>query len=336
MNHEFRSKPLLSSPPSTKPGSVVRHLKNKVLKDYYYILGLSKNASLQEIKSAFRKLSLKFHPDKNNGEDFFTNRFKEILEAYEILSNEKKRIFYDEKLKQFSNSNFNEKLRQREDELKKKYEEEIKREKEKIKRENPITKQSTETNPKSTTKNNTNLNNRFLALVVTSIIILILFIVNNTSKVNNSFDGGEIAIETYNSDKYSIDTKAFPSKPVEVKKEVAPKSQEEKWNDFYKEFLNAVEKEDINAIAELSYSEITISTGGMDEAELKPIRTLLNEDYFSNREEKDYFKKMANTKIEEYNFDGFIGKRTKYVEIYQLEFRYSNGRWLFYGIGISC
>jgi curved DNA-binding protein CbpA len=65
------------------------------MKDYYYILGVSKNASLEEIKSAFRKLSLKFHPDKNNGDEFFTERFKEIQEAYEILGDNEKRKAYD-------------------------------------------------------------------------------------------------------------------------------------------------------------------------------------------------------------------------------------------------
>lgn len=69
-------------------------MKNK---DYYYILGLKHNASLSEIKESFRKLSLKFHPDKNVDDDgsFWTNRFIEIKEAYDTLSNEKKRKEYD-------------------------------------------------------------------------------------------------------------------------------------------------------------------------------------------------------------------------------------------------
>ena len=64
------------------------------MKDYYYILGFKSNASYDDIKKAYRKLSLKFHPDKNDGDDFFTEHFKELQEAYEILSNEKKRKIY--------------------------------------------------------------------------------------------------------------------------------------------------------------------------------------------------------------------------------------------------
>lgn len=65
------------------------------MKDYYYILGIKKEASTEEIKKAYRKLSLKFHPDKNDGDDFFTERFKEIQEAYETLTDTKKRMTYD-------------------------------------------------------------------------------------------------------------------------------------------------------------------------------------------------------------------------------------------------
>lgn len=69
------------------------------MKDYYYILGLKKEASIEEIKKAYRKLSLKFHPDKNDGDEFFSERFKEIQEAYETLSNSSKRIQYDKSFK---------------------------------------------------------------------------------------------------------------------------------------------------------------------------------------------------------------------------------------------
>lgn len=65
------------------------------MKDYYYILGIKENASSDEIKKAYRKLSLKFHPDKNAGDEFFTERFKEIQEAYETLVDVSKRKSYD-------------------------------------------------------------------------------------------------------------------------------------------------------------------------------------------------------------------------------------------------
>lgn len=64
-------------------------------KDYYRILGVSRNATDEEIKSAFRKLALKYHPDRNPGDKDAEAKFKEINEAYEILSNPEKRKIYD-------------------------------------------------------------------------------------------------------------------------------------------------------------------------------------------------------------------------------------------------
>ncbi len=65
------------------------------MKDYYYILGVEKTATVDEIKKAHRKLSKVFHPDKNDGDEFLAERFKEIQEAYEILCDTVKRGKYD-------------------------------------------------------------------------------------------------------------------------------------------------------------------------------------------------------------------------------------------------
>lgn len=64
-------------------------------KDYYAILGVSKTATPEEIKKNFRKLALKYHPDRNPGDKAAEDRFKEISEAYEVLSDPSKRQKYD-------------------------------------------------------------------------------------------------------------------------------------------------------------------------------------------------------------------------------------------------
>ena len=61
-------------------------------KDYYKILGVERNADEKEIKSAYRQLALKYHPDKNPDSE---EHFKEINEAYEVLGDEEKRAKYD-------------------------------------------------------------------------------------------------------------------------------------------------------------------------------------------------------------------------------------------------
>lgn len=64
-------------------------------KDYYQILGVNKNSSPDEIKKAYRKLAVQFHPDKNPGNQEAESRFKEVAEAYEILSDPNKKQKYD-------------------------------------------------------------------------------------------------------------------------------------------------------------------------------------------------------------------------------------------------
>ena len=65
-------------------------------KDYYSILGVNKNATGDQIKKTFRKLALKYHPDRNPGDKKAEARFKEISEAYEVLSDPEKRQKYDQ------------------------------------------------------------------------------------------------------------------------------------------------------------------------------------------------------------------------------------------------
>ena len=65
-------------------------------RDYYEILEVNQNASDTEIKKAYRKLALKCHPDKNHGDKEAEERFKELSEAYAVLSDGQKRALYDQ------------------------------------------------------------------------------------------------------------------------------------------------------------------------------------------------------------------------------------------------
>ena len=65
-------------------------------RDYYEVLGVSKSASADEIKSAYRKLAMKYHPDRNPGDEAAKAKFQEASEAYEVLSNDEKRQRYDQ------------------------------------------------------------------------------------------------------------------------------------------------------------------------------------------------------------------------------------------------
>src|SRR5690606_33130710 len=64
-------------------------------RDYYEILGLSRTATAEEIKKSYRQLALKYHPDKNPGNDEAERLFKEAAEAYDVLSDPEKRQRYD-------------------------------------------------------------------------------------------------------------------------------------------------------------------------------------------------------------------------------------------------
>jgi molecular chaperone DnaJ len=66
------------------------------MSDYYSVLGVTRGASAEEIKKAYRKSAIKYHPDKNPGNSEAEKKFKEISEAYEVLSDERKKQIYDQ------------------------------------------------------------------------------------------------------------------------------------------------------------------------------------------------------------------------------------------------
>ena len=75
--------------------------------DYYKILEVPENADISEIKKKYRKMAMKYHPDRNAGDEKAAKKFREITEAYEVLSNEKKRKEYDCKRKNGNNQSKN-------------------------------------------------------------------------------------------------------------------------------------------------------------------------------------------------------------------------------------
>ena len=64
-------------------------------RDYYEVLGVARNASEAELKVSYRKLAMKYHPDRNPGDSDSEHKFKEISEAYDVLKDAEKRAAYD-------------------------------------------------------------------------------------------------------------------------------------------------------------------------------------------------------------------------------------------------
>src|SRR6202048_2969142 len=73
--------------------------------DYYELLGVARKASAKDIRAAFRKLARKYHPDLNRGDKSAEEKFKQLQEAYDVLSDTKKRQMYDQH--GFYSDNFN-------------------------------------------------------------------------------------------------------------------------------------------------------------------------------------------------------------------------------------
>src|SRR6516164_1502005 len=81
----------------TKIGATVgANMATTTKQDYYEVLGVPRKASLKDIRTAFRKLARKYHPDLNPGDKAAEEKFKQIQEAYDVLSDSKKRQTYDQ------------------------------------------------------------------------------------------------------------------------------------------------------------------------------------------------------------------------------------------------
>src|SRR4051794_35236895 len=80
--------------------------RDYVEKDYYAALGVPKDASAAEVKKTYRKLARQYHPDANKGDAAAEEKFKEVSEAYDVLSDEKKRKEYDEARTLFGGGGF--------------------------------------------------------------------------------------------------------------------------------------------------------------------------------------------------------------------------------------
>lgn len=78
---------------SKSTAQIVRSINTK---DYYKILELEKNATVDDVKKSFRRLAVKYHPDKNRDNKKIEEKFKDITEAYDVLRNEHRKFKYDE------------------------------------------------------------------------------------------------------------------------------------------------------------------------------------------------------------------------------------------------
>ncbi len=179
------------------------------MKNYYSVLGVKENALEKEIKSAYRKLAKKYHPDNNQGDSFFEERFKQLQEAYEILIDSQKRAHYDFKLKSYQNSKqqertvnkeavnreFENEWRKRENDLKDKYKREQFINETKIREEYETRFRETTTENRRT--ENKNHVNRVLPWILACIIII--YFATYTMRQNKHVDAHNQSQPTQNS-----------------------------------------------------------------------------------------------------------------------------------------
>jgi len=164
------------------------------MKNYYQILGVNRHSNIQEIKRNYRKLATKFHPDKNNGDTFFEEMFKEILEAYEVLSDNLKRARYDNQYDRiFVNKKRDNKKKQTDTkENKSDYDEKVKSEKQHSYNQYNIKK-----------KKKKNYNNFFIGLIIIGLLKFVFWIKKET------YDNKNVIPEIVNTQKVNSESGNF-------------------------------------------------------------------------------------------------------------------------------
>ncbi|WP_192822009.1 tetratricopeptide repeat protein [Rufibacter sp. LB8] len=197
------------------------------MKNYYHFLGLESNASQEEIKKAYRKLSLKFHPDKNGGDTFFEDRFKQINEAYETLSDSAKKLSYDSKLREYLNKSQEhrftaEEVRDFAEKIKKEYEEKLRQERAKNtasafnnqnnhQQSKNYQKTSGSQQPKSSPSIKNNYNSFILFTLISLFFIIILLFFARSKNYDNKTAELAAGIQLFNNENYSESYKILRS-----------------------------------------------------------------------------------------------------------------------------
>lgn len=191
------------------------------MKNHYQSLGIKPNATLEEIKTSYRKLALKFHPDKNDGDKFFSERFKDILEAYEILSNVEKRKSYDKDWNNFFNPQ--------------------QKSTEKSNQEN-YTKENYTESYSTPKKNESNSNFPFIATAVIVIIAIYLFALKYKDTSNTSYPTETVDSSAVDTAAAQLDTVAVDTAAPAIALDDAPKASIENYIESAKKQVNTRER----------------------------------------------------------------------------------------------
>lgn len=157
--------------------------------NFYKILGVKNFATSEEIKVAYRKLSKKFHPDLNDGDKFFEEKFKELQNAYETLSDSHRKEIYDKKLENFYTSFENVKGENKtENREAKKQDEPRNQSQQKTYNKKESENKKAETYSNQRTERNENITPIVLAYAVFFILIILVGIIGSSTNDNNEIE----------------------------------------------------------------------------------------------------------------------------------------------------